>query len=47
MRVVQPVDTSPNTSDEHSDEQFSEEMPIKMIDAEIQVSDDSKDVKRS
>ena len=41
---MQPVDTSPNTSDEHSDEQSSEEMPIQMSNAEIQVSDDSKDV---
>ena len=38
VRAVQPVDTSPNASNE---EQSSEEMPI-MGDAEIQVSDDSK-----
>ena len=37
---MQPVDTSPNASDE---EESSEEMPI-MADAEIQVSDDSKNV---
>ena len=40
VRAVQPVDTSPNASDE---EESSEEMSI-MADAEIQVSDDSKNV---
>ena len=40
VRAVEPVDTSPNTSDE---EESSEEMPI-MADAKIQVSDDSKNV---
>lgn len=40
MRAVQPVDTSSNASDE---EESSEEMPI-MVDAEIQVSDHSKNV---
>ena len=40
MRVVQPVDTSPNTTDEET----SEEVPIQMTDAGVQVSDESKSV---
>ena len=40
VRIVQPVDTSSNTSDGRS----CEEEPIQMIDAGIQVSDDSKNV---
>ena len=40
VRAVQPVNTSPNTSDE---EESSEEIPV-MADAEIQVSDDYKNV---
>ena len=44
VRVVKPVDASPSTCNEDSDERSEEEMSIQMIDAEIQVSDDSKDV---
>ena len=40
MRVVQPVDTSPNTTNEET----SEEVPIQMTDAGVQVSDESKSV---
>ena len=40
MRVVQPVDTSPNTTDEET----LEEVPIQMTDAGVQVSDESKSV---
>ena len=40
VRVVQPVDTSSNTSDGRS----CEEEPNQMINAGIQVSDDSKNV---
>ena len=47
VRVVKPVDASPSTCDEDSDERSEEEMSIQMIDAEIQVSDDSKDVANS
>ena len=40
MRVVQPADTSPNTTDEET----SEEVPMQMTDAGVQVSDESKSV---